>query len=71
MNDASVVCRQLGFSGATQARCCAAYGEGPGPIWMDNDHCQGGEATLFRCKSNNWRVHSCTHGEDASVNCTI
>ncbi|XP_022808387.1 scavenger receptor cysteine-rich type 1 protein M130-like [Stylophora pistillata] len=71
IDDAKVVCRQLGFSGAAQARCCAAYGEGSGRIWMDDVHCQGGEAALSHCSSNSWGVHNCGHWEDASVNCTI
>ena len=39
INETNLVCRQLGFSGATQARCFAAYGRGSGPIWMDKVNC--------------------------------
>ena len=39
INEAKVVCFQLGFSGATQARCCTTYGQGSCPIWIDNANC--------------------------------
>lgn len=46
ISDVSVVCPRLGFSGATQARCCAAYGQECGPVWMDDVRFQGEEETL-------------------------
>ena len=69
INHAKVVCRQLGFSGASYSLYSAAYGEGSDPIWLDDVSCQGGEATLFECKHRNWGDHNCNHGEDASVVC--
>jgi hypothetical protein len=33
---ARVVCRQLGYTDAAAAPCCAHYGQGTGPIWLDN-----------------------------------
>ena len=69
MNEANVVCRQLGYPGARQALRSAAYGEGSGPIWMDDVHCQGREAFLTHCRSNDWENHNCNHREDASVKC--
>ena len=35
IDDANVVCRQLGFYGADQALSGAHFGEGSGPVWMD------------------------------------
>ena len=69
MNDANVVCRQLGFPNASSAPHSATYGQGSDPIWMDDVNCQGGEATLFACTHGGWGVHDCGHGEDASVVC--
>ena len=34
INDANVVCHQLGFSSASSAPQSAAYGQRVGPIWM-------------------------------------
>ena len=69
MNDANVVCRQLGFSSASSAPHRAAYGQGSDPIWMDDVNCQGGEASLTICTHRGWGVENCSHGEDASVVC--
>ena len=70
INDAHVVCRQLGFPSASSAPCCARYGQGSGPIWMDDVLCSGTEASLFDCTHRGWeRVIYCYHGEDASVVC--
>ena len=69
INEAKVVCRQLGFSSASQASCCAKYGQGSDPVWMDDVYCQGGEAMLSRCRFPGWEKHDCSHGEDASVAC--
>ena len=69
INDAHVVCRQLGFPSASSALCCAGYGQGSGTIWMDDVQCSGTEASLFHCARNDWGTHNCVHGEDASVVC--
>ena len=65
-NEADVVCHQIGYAGGRALRR-AAYGEGSGPIWMDNVHCQGEEEFLSHCRSNGWGNHDCSHREDASV----
>lgn len=65
----SVVCRQLGFSGALSALCCAAYGEGLDPTWLDDVQCTGGEESLFDCPHIGWGIENCGHVEDASVVC--
>ena len=69
ISDPGVLCRQLGFSGALSAPCCAAYGEGPDPIWLDDVNCGGGESSMLDCRHKEWGKHDCGHHEDASVVC--
>ena len=47
----------------------AAYGQGTGPIWLDDVQCAGTEARLIDCPSTNIGSHNCIHFEDASVRC--
>ena len=68
-NDASVVCKQLGYSGGS-ARSNAFYGEGVGIILLDNVECYGNESSLFDCKHRYFELNDCGgHKEDAGVIC--
>ena len=69
LNDAHVVCRQLGFPSASSAPPSAQYGQGTDPMWLDDVQCNGGEASLFDCTHRGWGVVGCSHTEDASVVC--
>ena len=70
LNDAQVVCSELGYGNATAARHSAFYGQGRGQIWLDNVNCVGTEAAIRNCSHEVWGNHNCNHGKDASVNCT-
>ena len=70
LNDAHVICRQLGFKQALQAYKSAYHGQGSGPIWLDDLACSGSEKNLHDCRHRGWGKHDCTHGRDASVKCT-
>ncbi|XP_063060617.1 uncharacterized protein LOC134453799 [Engraulis encrasicolus] len=67
INDAAVVCRQLGCGSAISAPEKAFYGEGSGAIWMDDVSCSGTERSLTSCTYKS--SHDCTHSEDAGVSC--
>ncbi|XP_034648593.1 soluble scavenger receptor cysteine-rich domain-containing protein SSC5D-like, partial [Trachemys scripta elegans] len=67
---AAVVCRELGCGDPLSAPRGAFFGEGSGPIWLDNVRCQGNESALSRCLAAPWGVHDCQHAEDAGVVCT-
>ena len=69
LNDATVVCRMLGFSGALAAPGQAQFGQGSGPILLDNVECSGSEVALLFCPANPIGRHNCVHAEDASVVC--
>ncbi|XP_055567958.1 deleted in malignant brain tumors 1 protein-like [Falco cherrug] len=70
LNDAVVVCRQLGCGVAVGAPGLAAFGQGTGPIWLQGVSCLGTEATLTGCPVKPWRHRACNHVEDASVVCS-
>ena len=69
INDANVVCRQLGYSGATSAPTQAFFGQGSGSIHYDNVACTGSETRLADCSHNGIGAHNCVHSEDAGVVC--
>ena len=77
IQDATVVCRMLGFS---YTWAPISYGDfmtsqgdpdfvGTGPIWLDNVACMGNESSLTECSHKGWLVHNCDHLEDAGVWC--
>ncbi|XP_047656871.1 uncharacterized protein LOC113663930 isoform X2 [Tachysurus fulvidraco] len=71
LNDAEVVCRQIGCGKAVTAHQSAHFGQGSGKIWLDNVQCSGSESTITQCTHRGFGVHNCYHGEDAGVTCSV
>ncbi|KAM6242106.1 scavenger receptor cysteine-rich domain-containing group B protein [Porphyrio hochstetteri] len=67
--DAHVVCRQLGCDHAIALPAAMTFGQGSGPILLDNVDCKGWEAALSECWSHGWGIHNCYHYEDVAVVC--
>ena len=70
LSAAQVVCRELGFGPAVFARIGSYYGQGYGPIWLDDVICVGNESSIKKCQHSGWGVHDCDHSEDAGVKCS-
>ncbi|XP_077818891.1 T-cell differentiation antigen CD6 isoform X13 [Macaca mulatta] len=69
LEDAHVVCRQLGCGWAVQAVPGLHFTPGRGPIHRDQVNCSGAEAYLWDCPGLPGQ-HYCGHKEDAGVVCS-
>ncbi|CAI9728058.1 deleted in malignant brain tumors 1 protein-like [Octopus vulgaris] len=69
-SDALVVCRMLGYSDGVAYRK-AKFGEGSGPIWLDEVQCDETEYNIEDCLQNVYGDHNCDHSSDAGVLCSI
>ncbi|KAL9965302.1 hypothetical protein ACROYT_G029080 [Oculina patagonica] len=71
LDDANVVCRQLGYGKALAAPGGAAFGQGTGRIWLTWVQCKGNEDSISDCRHDGWgQTRGCDHDEDASARCS-
>ena len=53
-----------------ESMCCARFGQGTGPILLDDVDCLGTEYDIGHCKHKGWGMHNCGHQEDVSIRCS-
>ena len=70
LNNAHVVCNELGFGNAISVEYSAFYGQGRGRIWLDDVQCIGKEWTIGNCSHRGWGMEYCSHYDDVGVKCT-
>ncbi|XP_059832160.1 deleted in malignant brain tumors 1 protein-like [Hypanus sabinus] len=70
LDDANVVCRQLGCGFALEDKTRGYCGESAAPVWLDELRCSGNESYLWDCPSEPWGKTDCSHKEDVSVICS-
>ncbi|XP_059756729.1 deleted in malignant brain tumors 1 protein [Balaenoptera ricei] len=70
IEDAHMVCRQLGCGPAMSALPGASFSPRAGSTLLDNVNCMGSESSLGQCPHSGWFTHNCRHHEDAGVICS-
>ena len=69
LNDAQVVCRELGIGPAIASRSKEIYGRRRFS-WLNNVDCVGTESVIEDCSHNVWGIVDCSQYEDAGVQCS-
>ncbi|XP_017071834.1 uncharacterized protein LOC108108319 isoform X3 [Drosophila eugracilis] len=69
LKSAQVACNSMGFYGPAKIEK-NIFGNGNGPIWLDQVMCFGNETAIDQCNHWNWGEHNCNHTEDVALHCT-
>ena len=71
INDAMVICRQLGYTSALRPTINSAYPIADnGQLWLDYVACRGNETSIQFCAHSGWGVTYCGLDNEAGVICT-
>ena len=69
INDAEVLCWELGYEYAVSAVTGAGFGQGAGTVWEVGVACSGGESSISNCATPSSQ-QPCSHNHDAGVVCS-
>ena len=70
LEEARVVCRQLGFPGAIRALLNSPFTSDSGKVWLSSLQCTGNESNVAECYQQSWGGSSCSGGHEVGVQCT-
>ena len=71
INDAMVICRQLGYVSALRPTINSAYPVAENLfLWLDFVSCHGNESSIQFCAHSGWGITDCGIGNEAGVICT-
>ena len=73
LEEAAVVCRQLGCGAAVDALQRVHFGPAVGPIWFNAIYCRGTESDITECSYptvKDYRPEGLSHDQDAGVVCS-
>uniref|UniRef100_A0A8C9RGF7 SRCR domain-containing protein n=1 Tax=Scleropages formosus TaxID=113540 RepID=A0A8C9RGF7_SCLFO len=67
LQDAKVVCRQLGCGTPVQVQGAAVFGKGDGKVWKNKIECRGDEHNFRQCLISSTEDTKCTHDTDVGL----
>ncbi|XP_048587258.1 uncharacterized protein LOC5508390 isoform X2 [Nematostella vectensis] len=71
LQDAHVICNQLGYQGAWNPICCGYFGQSNGRILMSSPTCTGDETSVAYCHHPGWDVPTCRDNRPVGVQCKV
>lgn len=69
MNDANVVCRLLGYDGASAYLQNITFEQDNDTVWLSDVRCIGNESSLSKCAHAGWGKRTCNASQAAGVTC--
>uniref|UniRef100_A0A8C9V5A6 SRCR domain-containing protein n=1 Tax=Scleropages formosus TaxID=113540 RepID=A0A8C9V5A6_SCLFO len=69
LQDAKVVCRQLGCGTPVQVQGAAVFGKGDDLVWKNKVECGGDEQNFGQCVRSSTKETKCTHDTDVGLEC--
>ncbi|KAI4878978.1 hypothetical protein NFI96_009590, partial [Prochilodus magdalenae] len=69
LQDAEVVCRELGCGLPVEVLGGAAFGRGEVQVWSGELQCRGNEFRIYSCPTSPSLKHSCSHDSDVGLVC--
>ena len=65
-----MVCKELGYTGASSVNTFSLNEQGNGSLWINNFQCAGNESSLSMCVHDGYTNNSCSTSGNVGVVCT-